>query len=387
MANIISSSTIATILNESYAQNCKLDDGADATLVTLQEDLGNIVDFGKQVSELSGSALASTITTMLNKIRTTHVIPRLFESTAPDVYMDTEEFIGMTEIAYVGENDFSASLEFDCVANKTGGSNSFEDLFGKAIPAVNAVYFDKFVPYRQKITITADQFMDAFLKPEAMTSLFAEQVNVLEVKMKAAVDLLRWKAFDSAVLEVSAKRSADITTELGTNYTASDLVNAIKAIVRNFKEYNNQYADEKFVSSIPASEIRLAIRADVYDKLVTSYANVFNPEFLKLPVDSIKDLNHFGKKADPDCITGITPSVGTGKYGKVDKLVAVIYAKEGIGCSMQKEKITSQYVANEDITNYFHLATAGYRVVTDLPMALIVENGGGYTEVALPAKS
>jgi hypothetical protein len=80
-----------------------------------------------------------------------------------------------------------------------------------------------------------------------------------------------------------------------------------------------------------------------------------------------------------------TPSTATNATDNVDKLIAVIYDERSFGCTARDEKVTSQYVANEDITNFFHMAEFEYIVNSDLPLVCICEYGGGFTKGTTPS--
>lgn len=384
---------IATVLNAVYKANAE----GDSASVVLAEDLSNIVDFGKSITDGTTFAdlFATTFDTVIDKVRDTEFLTGKFVSNAPDCYMDDMGMAGMKEIVRVDVGDFSDSKMFDCVT-KSGDSyftngNTFQDLFGKELPTVKAKYFNSHITYRQKYTFTANQFETAFTSPSAMAQFFSQIREKINQKYAWALDALRYLTFDSAVIEACADRASKIIVpaeEIGGEITAQSLAKQIRGIVRDLSVYSDKYSGDKFVTSTTDDDIRMVIYGEVYDDIVTQLATYHNPEYLNISVSNIKALPYMQYKEDAQTISGITPKVTSGKYGKLENIVAVIYNKKLCGCIDNNHKITSQYVANEDVTNYFDMADLEYIVNSDLPIVIITESGvSDWSEVNKPAES
>lgn len=371
---------IASILNDTYKVYAEGD-----TLATLEDDLSNIVDFGRALTSASTIGdLMSGVGNLIDKVRQTIFVDTEFISTAPPCFVDTTTFNGLKEVVRVDSLGFTNSLEFDCITPHTDAQtstttpytnqNTFDKLFGKVLPTISAKYYNQSTPYEQKITITNDQFITAFNSPADMERLFGMIQSRLKERREFAKDMLSYYAFDSAVLDVATRRASKSMVAKSGSSTA-DLIAQLNGIARNLTVYNNAYSDDTFVSSIRKSDLIMAIRGDVYDSLVTSLANVYHTDKLAIPFDNIVPLPYFQTPSDTDCITGITPNTTSGKYGTVNNIVAVIYDKRVCGCTFDREVVTAQPIANERCTNYFHLADMSYIVNSDLPMVIITTNG------------
>lgn len=373
---------IYTWLNDEYAERATL----NGAKVELKADLSNIVDFGRALTANETiQNLMGTAGNLIDKVRKTIFIDTEFRSNAPDCFFDTEAFIGLTEIVRVGGNDFEESLEFDCLGTKKGiGNNSFEKLFGKNIPDVKAKYYTQHTPYSQKLTVTKDQFAAAFTSPSEMNRMFSMWENQLKQRRDFAKEALQYAAFDSAVLEVCAQRADDCVVTLKADATHADFFKAVKKAVRRLRDYNNAYAAEDFVTSVSDDNLRVAVFGDYMDEIEIDKANIYNPQYWSIPVGNVKELSYFqfaSSDANRQTISGIADSTTTGKYGKVDKVLAVIYDKRVCGCTIANESMeTSPYIANEKCFNIFDLATMQYIVNGDLPLVVITANGGGYSE-------
>lgn len=370
---------IHDILNETYGERALLNDQK----VVLNADLSNIVDFGRALtSNATIQDLMGSCGDMIDKVRKTIYIGQDFIDNAPDCFFDVEEFLGLTEIVRVGANEFAESLEFDCIGTKKGvGQNSFDKLFGKAIPSVKAKYYTKVFDYEQKITVTKDQFIAAFANPTEMAKLFAAWEEQLENKKNWAISCLKYAAFDGGVLEVCATRANDCVVELPSTATPADFFKTVKKVIRKMRGFNNAYSADDLVTSVVDDNLRVAVFGDYMDGISVDMAQVYNPEYWKIPTSNVKELDYFQFATDAQTISGIVDSTTTGKYGKLDKVIAVIYDKRLCGCTFADENVESQYIANERATNMFHLAKMKYIVNGDLPCVVIVANGGGYSEV------
>jgi len=369
---------IASILNEVYNINAK----ESAASSTLSSDLSNVVDFGRTIvsgtTTLNGQFL--TLANVIDKIRKTIYIDAEFVGTAPKCFVDDSEMNGLKEVMRVSVGSFDNNTRYDVFNSQT--ANSFNDLFGKVLPTVNAKYYGKVVTYRQKITETYRQFEAAFKSPSALSQFFAHVENALRVKYDWSKDTLQYIAFDNAVIEKLSSThtaSADPCVKtLASGNAFADFINTVKSITREMLAFNKRYST--FETSTPKSRLHMAVRADYYDKMITSLYDVRQPEYLNIPLDNIHVVPYFQFADDPDKISMSTPSTADAATDSVDKLLAVIYDERAFGCTARDEKITSQYVANEDITNFFHMAEFEYIVNSDLPLVCICEYGGGFTK-------
>lgn len=369
---------IASILNEVFDINASEAEASSA----LQSDLSNIVDFGHTI--VSGTTTFDnqflTLANVIDKIRKTIYIDAEFVGTAPKCFVDDAGMNGLKEVMRVSVGDFSDNMRYDVF--NSPATNSFNDLFGKELPTVNAKYYGKVVTYRQKITETYRQFEAAFSSPSAISQFFAHVENAIRVKYEWSKDTLQYIAFDNAVIEKLSSThtvSADPCVKvMKSGATYADFINTVKAITRDLLAFNKKYSG--FETSTPKSKLHMAVRADYYDALITSLYDVRQPEYLNISLENIHVVPYFQFADAADEISMNVPSTAANAAtpDTVKKLVAVVYDERAFGCTARDEKVTSQYVPNEDITNFFHMAEFEYIVNTDLPLVAICEYGGGF---------
>lgn len=376
---------IASILNEVFDINASETESSSA----LQSDLSNIVDFGRTI--VSGTTTFDnqflTLANVIDKIRKTIYIDAEFVGTAPKCFVDDAGMNGLKEVMRVSVGDFSDNMRYDVFNNPA--TNSFNDLFGKELPTVNAKYYGKVVTYRQKITETYRQFEAAFTSPSAISQFFAHVENAIRVKYEWSKDTLQYIAFDNAVVEKLSSThtvSADPCVKvMKSGATYADFINTVKSITRDLLAFNKKYSG--FETSTPKSKLHMAVRADYYDALITSLYDVRQPEYLNIPLENIHVVPYFQFADAADEISMTVPSTvaNAATPDAVTKLAAVVYDERAFGCTARDEKVTSQYVPNEDITNFFHMAEFEYIVNTDLPLVAICEYGGGFTKATASA--
>ena len=365
---------IASILNKAYKVDTSVDGITENDV--LKTDLSNIVDFGHKFVQSNDIAKNfSTLSGIIDKVRTTIYEDSIFIGTAPPCFKSNDKFRGLKEFIHVEVGDFSENLTFD--VDNVSTHNNFEALFGKELPEISAKYFGKTVHYAQKFTKTLHQYLEAFKSPENAVSFFTHVENAIRVKYDYSVDKLQLFTFNEAMLSCAVNNSNCVTT-LNENATTTSLVLKIKEIVRNLKAFNKTYTN--FATSTTLENIHIAIRGDIYDQITTSYANVFNPEFLEIPIKNIHVMPYFQFSLTPDTVKGTLPDTNDNCTDNLSKVVFVIYDERAFACTSYNEVIQSQPVANEyGVTNYFHLAEMEWIVNNDLPVITVCENGGGLT--------
>lgn len=364
---------IATILNSVFNMNAE-----NGTAVL--PDLSNIVDIGKQVSD-NGFTLATTGDSLVNKIRQQVLLTTDFVHTGVDCYHDGEDWAGITEVYRVGVGDLSTSHMFDVVTDNTSpatywtNANTFDDLFGKEMPTIHAKYFEKAFTYRKKITIAPIQFANAFLSPAAMSQFINEIGRKVEEQWLFYKECLEYFALSVGVGATLTSRNIKQAENITGNRSvilrkwtnAKELYVTIKTIMREMQAYNNSYSANDYVSSVTNDNLVCYINAELYDTLIAGVENfTMNGDVVKSMIGMFKPLPMFGYKPEKDTIAY---KDGETKVA-VNNIDFIICDKRLFGCTAEHRKITSQYVANEDVTNYFHMATAKYRVNTDLPLVV-----------------
>lgn len=380
---------IADLLNDVMTANSELsEDNA-----TLDKDLSNIVDFGKAVTEGSID-WSTTADSLMNKITRQVILRTDFVPSAPDIYVESNDWAGVTEVYRVLLNGLTDSNFFDPVtADSVAGTYYRNDadicskLFGIEMPTVKSKYFEKTLTYLKSVTIAPTQFANAFISAQAMSQFINEIWNKVSEQWEFAKDTLSYLAFDIAVTRTIFERA----TFSGTTCTAcpsiitkdwstaDELYTVVMGLMRKFKQYNNFASAEDYISSVTDDNLVCYMRADLYDAIIPILSELtMNKTAVSSLIDKFKPITSWTGKGTEDDIELDATCTGSASYDTkgeysiaVRNIDFVIMDKRLVACTADNKKVTSQYNPLTDTTNYFHTAILKYRVNSELP--LIVE--------------
>lgn len=369
---------ISGILNAWAKENFYNDGTKPFTAELNSENLSNIADFGHNLlTDNDINKVMSAVGDIVSRVTNTIMLNAKYISTAPKVFVDAVTYGGLTEVIKVNGTEFEDSLVFDIVTDDISrfykNTNTFDKLFGKKIPNVTAKYFDKILPYQQKITVDKKQFTQALGDATLMTKLFSSWENQINIAKQYAIDVLNYIAFDALLLTVAENRANESVVK--TNRTSLvDTAKQFKNIIREFKTYNSKYADD-FVTSLDSGDISVICSAEFYDYITTDRANIYNPDFLNIPIERITDIPYFQCADEPNKVKGIVNETPTGKLSVLNNIDFVIYDKRAVATTFTDESVEHQYIANERATNVFHMGAQSMIVLPELAVCIGTKNG------------
>lgn len=370
----IKTNVIASLLNTAYADVINPD---ETNVITLADNLSNVVDFGRQI--VNGTEINSDWTTfgnMLDKVVKTVYMDTVFKGIAPPCYRDVMEFAGLKEFVHISVGEYKDNFTFNDI-DTDASPNSFEELFGSAIPTVSCTYYGKQITYSQKYTKQFKEYQSAFVSPVAMMTFFTHLVNEISAKFDFAIDRLSLYAFDNAVLEKCA--SSDTTPVVVNTSDFDSIILGLKSAVRTVENFNSN--SKGFVSATEKSHIKIAILDSIYDAITTEKANVHHPEYWNIATENVHVMPYFMSESEPSTIKGIVPSTDEDKRSVLTNVIAIVYDDRLFGVTAYDRVVNSQSVANrQGMTNFFDLATLEYIVNTNFACQIICATDGGYDE-------
>lgn len=365
------------ILNEWAKANIYGD--TDSEHEILAEDMSNFNDFGFSVSQ-AGEKLFAGIGDLIARVRNTVFIDAKYISSAPRINRSYSEYAGLTQVVKVTSNDFHDSMVFDIIDGTKGditgwskNTNTFEKLFGKETQGATAKYFNKVIPYSQKISVGKRQFMTALGDANEMMSLLNSWENAMRIRREMAIDALNTIAFNASVLSVATSRTNKSVIALDGNSPAEH-ARQLKSILRNFKTFSDDYSDD-FASSYDIDDLMVIMVGDFYDELTVSQSDIYHPDMLGIPFDKIQDLTYLQFKENHDSIAGVIDSTESGHYDSIDNIKYIICDKRPANTVFTNESVETQYIPNERVTNVFHLAEQQLTLLPDLPCVIVTSNG------------
>lgn len=384
---------IAKLLNDEYSyRTVTNEDGVEeiVQIAVLEQDLSNIADFGHTITNGTTfeNLFMNTFGNIMDKVGRTVFVDTEYYATAPKIFRDSEGWSELVEVVRLDVKDFVSNDKWSGLNIKDAEqeTNSFEKMFGAELPTLTAKYFNRKIGYENKITITADQFKNAFTSANEMSKFFANVMQRLNEKWEFAKTVLIYNTFASAIIETSQLRPSIINSlsfanpDTLTDEDVKEIIIDIKDKLRSLREYSNAYKAEDFVTSVGENHLRLAISSKLYDRITLVNADVFHPEFLSIPMSNVDVLPYFQRSAHANSVTGITPTTPEGKYTSVDGLAYVIYDDRLCGCTADHYTTVSIPVQNKHMTNYFPQADTNMIVNTDFACAVTTYSNGGVSQ-------
>lgn len=358
------------ILNEQFAV-----DTSDDSAVILAPDLSNIYDFGHKIIEgATISELESALKGVVTKISKVVWETSDFVDNSPSIMSDAADYIGTIETLRVSldENMFDPNSTWDVVTSTN--TNSFERMFGYAGAKIDARYSDKAQAFELKISKTAEQFRDAFKTAGDMIRYFSEIEKMVQNYIDWAIERLNFYCFVTGVLGVANDRGTKCIKAAGN--TTADFINNIKSVIREFEAFTDKYKADKFVTATPKSKIKLAILGQYYDEMSTALADTRHPEFLKIPMSNVQDMNYMQSPVEPSKMTAKVANTPKGSDSTtLSNIVAVLYDERAMRTAIANKRVAVVNVENEEFKNYFYKFSGQYYNNLDYPIVIFTKNG------------
>lgn len=363
---------IATILNATF-------DTIIGESAVVNENLSNIVDVGKVITSNSTyeGMLDSAIGAIIDKVGLTVFDDRLYMSQSPNILKTGSEYGSIIEKIRVDIGDFSDNVDWSL------NSTSFDSLFGYEEANVTAKYFNGKKTFRQKISLLGEQLTSAFQSADKMIRFFAMIENRVATKMTACTDWLIKATIVNLIAE-KIKTGNNIvnlkTLYYGATAKTKDAMFKDKEFLRfvaktimlykgYMKELSILYNDGEYATFTPEDALHIVMHTELDTAIKTNlYADTFNYEFVKLPFyETINYWQGTGTTNDDRMKINVLPASANGVKGEsdanvvnVDNIVCVMFDDRACAVCNEKPKVTTQYNAEADFTNYFFKWEANY---------------------------
>lgn len=358
------------ILNDQFAV-----DTSDDSAVILAPDLSNIYDFGHKIIEgATISELESALKGVVTKISKVVWETSDFVDNSPSIMADAADYIGTIETLRVSldEDMFDPNSTWDVVTGTN--TNSFDRMFGYAGAKIEARYSDKAQTFELKISKTAEQFRDAFKTAGDMIRYFSEIEKMVQNYIDWAIERLNFYCFVTGVLGVVNDRGTKCIKAAGN--TTADFINNIKSVIREFEAFTDKYKTDKFVTASPKSKIKLAILGQYYDEMSTALADTRHPEFLKIPMSNVQDMNYMQSPVEPSKMSAKVANTPEGSDATtLSNIVAVLYDERAMRTAIANRRVAVVNVENEEFKNYFYKFSGQYYNNLDYPIVIFTKNG------------
>lgn len=349
----------------------------------VNEDLSNIVDIGTQV--FNANALDKYVNALVDRIGKVVFVDRVYRSKAPSILVD-----GWTYGQVLQKID--AGLP-EAVENPTwnlqDGQSYDPNVFRK--PSVTAKFFNKRTTFEVDLSVPTIQARGAFTSPSAMGRF----IDMIFTKTENSVTLRLDKLIQSTIASMMAETyNSDISA------TEASTKSGIKAV--NLLKLYNDFSGETLTADKALKNLSFLKFATekilAYSDYMEYYSKLYNvggaDRFTEKKDQKIVLLSDFQRSADVYLQSGtyhnemtklpeaqkVAYWQGTGEDLSFDSLskidvkipsspatevkiahaIGAIFDKDALGVCCIDRRVTTQYNAKAEFTNYFYKFDAGY---------------------------
>lgn len=385
---------IATLLNTKIIPNYfgKGEDGSHNP-ITLAEDLRNIVEVGKALSDLSVSDLENFKGDLVAGVLDTYTDSRLFQDADEASYG-----LAMTESEYGGaiqrvKMKLMSASDTNILA-LTDASNLGPDYTdGKFYgPSYDAKLYTIVDSFKVKFSISNNELKKSFTSAAG----FARMIAMIEASVENTVRL-ELNGMARAVLRkmiLSASTGGRVIPLLSTYNTKFNLSSGDPGYVtianwsqdEHFKlwvqtlvlelrkyisDYNEKYNDGSVPTFTPAEDSRAILLTEFAAELDVALGSVYHDELVR-GLGDYRTIN-FWQNGTKD----ILPTIASGSLhdqvvetiadsgtttATIDHVVGLFYDRFSAFVSIELDKMTSKYVPEEDFTTYFKFYNRRYAI-------------------------
>lgn len=364
---------IATTLNTVIMKNEIVGSGWTQQIA---EDLSNIVEFGKSLTNVTKENLLNFKQNLVAQISNDYVIRKL-----------EKKFFGLSK----SRSDFRVALQRIMSAglieateshmNNLSWSNGKDWHDGKYYGAdLDSTIYTDTLNFKIPYSLSENEWKEAFESAEQLTMLFSLIATNVESSITSKMNALS-KRLLVAIIDNCEKattpRRVKLVTEFNNIYNAGgepltfDTIvkdrnlhakfNAfVKATINELRGYTSEpnyiYNDGSVVTWTPKEKIKCVL----LNKFTSDIEYITDPidyheKDMPVSYETINGWQTTGKdifKTYEDVATIVID--GEASDTTYNNVVGVIFDVDGAGMEIIQNKVTKEYVGSEDFTNYFH---------------------------------
>lgn len=351
------------------------------------ENLANIVDIGTAV--FNAGAFDAYVKSLINHIGKVIFVDRAYEGVAPSVLMDGWEYGSVLEKI---SSEMPTAVE-NPSWNLVDGQSYDPHVFNQ--PTAEAKFFNKRTTFEIDRSITEKQVKQSFSSAQQLNGFISMLANETQKALTVRMDELIMRTINNMVVE-TIKNNYDDTTNLGAasynsavnllylyNQQFGTTLTAAKALTTpefiRFAAYRiglysdrltrmsvlfnvggkQRFTPRSLQHTVFLSEFQRAadvyLQSDVYHDQFTMLAKGETVPFWQGPGLDYSFANTSKIMAFPSSAAGTSDAAIT-----VPGVLGVIFDRDALGVANFDRRVTTQYNAKAEFTNYFYKQDAGY---------------------------
>ena len=353
----------------------------------VQEDLTNVVDIGNEI--FNADAFDTYVKTLINHIGKVVFVNRPYSGSAPSVLMDGWEYGSILEKISSEMPVATENPSWELTDGKSYDPNIFKQ------PKASAKFFNKRTTFEIDRSITERQVKQSFSSGQQLNAFISMLQNETEKALTVRMDSLIMRTINNMIVETVKSDYSD-----PGNLTASSGVKAVNLLYLYNQRFTKTLTAEQAITD-PEFIRYAAFQIGLYSDRMTRMSTLFNigekQRFTPYDLQHTIYLSEFIRAADvylqSDTFHDIYTKMKAGETvpywqgsgidynftstskinavpssnedsGKtpitVNGVLAVIFDRDALGVSNLDRRVTTQYNAKAEFTNYFYKHDAGY---------------------------
>lgn len=341
--------------------------------VVLAEDLSNIVDVGKAVT--NGDNLDAYVKKLVNHIGKVVFVNRVYSGGVPSVLMDSWEFGSILEKVSADLPDASENDTWSLVDGQDYSPNKFYQ------PSVSVKFFNSRTTFEIPMSFTEKQVKQSFSNAEQLNGFLSMLVTAVENSMTVKLDALIMRTINHMTAEILGGATPGIqavnlleayNTAEGTTLTAAAAMadaDFIRYATLQIGLYSdrmsristlfNQGGKERFTST----DLQHIVLLSDFSKAASTYllSDTFNKELVALPQhETVPYWQGSGTDYGFGSVSKINVKTNSGKEVEQAGIIGVIFDRDALGVSNLDRRVTTNYNARAEFYTNFYKFDAGF---------------------------
>ena len=339
----------------------------------VEEDLSNIVDVGTAI--FNASAFDAYVKSLVNHIGKVIFVNRPYRGSAPSVLMDAWEYGSVVEKIHSEMPVAVENESWDLVDGQSYDPHVFHQ------PVAEAKFFNKMTTFEIERSITERQVKQSFSSANQLNAFVSMLFNEIDKAMTVRTDALIMRTINNMIVETAKDGNGNRAVNLLTKYNQlyGQTLTADKAIVNpDFIRYaayqialytdrltrmstlfnvggKQRFTPKDLQHIVMLSEFRAA--ADVFLQ-----SGTFHDEYTKL-VNA--ETVPFWQGSGTDYAFASTGTINAkpasgGDAEEITGVLGCIFDRDALGVMNNNQRVTTQWNAKAEFTNYFYKKDARY---------------------------
>ena len=371
-------SQIYTILNDVFSEvTGKLVIPEDSEpLPIVEEDLKNIVDIGKTISEYN--LYDNYVKSMINRIGRDVFVDRTYEGYAPNVLRDSWEYGSIMSKTRCKVFDAKANPAWALSAGTTVNQFEFNP------PEVTQKFYNAAVAWQIDCSFTDYQIRESFNSPEQMNRFMSMIENRINVSMTIYRDSLVMRTINNFIGEKLYASNGVVDLLAGYNATIASPITAAAALYdKDFLRYAalqiklwvdrfrapsvNFNTEEDNVSFTPKEFAHLVLHSDLAAGMeVYLQSDTYHDDLVKIgDYETVPFWQSQGDEYQLAMTSRIEIELGSSttaskKAINRNYIVGVLFDRDALGVLCEHSRVTTAYNSNGEYWNNFYKQDTRY---------------------------